>query len=664
MGARVLPRKQIGKQVIRIAIYLRVSTAQQLEGYGLKVQEDQCRAWIAYAMRGMNHVIVDVYVDGGVSGKLASREELDRMTADAMAGNIDMIVFGKLDRIGRTMKNIHRWVYDITDVEVDEVTNRKVRIATADGRIDSDDDMFGIQLSLLAYMAEVEHALILERTMGGRMQKVAVGGWPLGEPPFGIMLDVDGTPVLHPEEIKQIEEAAALFIDSPEIPSREEVARSLNAMNYRTRQGKEWTGGNLARRLKAGLKGYVDFTFAGTNEDGEPIETSYRIETPKTLPDERAAELLAILDLTSRTRSKPNSKYLLSNRLFSLCGTHRTGATVPGTDDRYYRCMGTREGVENHDCWELPADEVDAAVWAEVKSLMGDKDKLHDLIADWLGTVPERASSYRRRLAELDTEIEKKKASRRRKIALLLASVEDDEDSYDATLVEELKKELKAKEDELIEERDRVAGWLEEAEAQEGRASHLMSLVEKVDGNMDDFTLEQKQDVLDLLRVEVQITDKGVPRHKGLMDPITEWHRATGTPIPVDVTDEMWAKVSGILSSNRQWKDVRGGFEVMLDKLRTGRAWNSYTGDERIGGRSYGSLYRRVTHWHTSGEYRRALNALTPYLGVPVPPLYVLPSMHVTGAVDESVTSTAASGRGKRSASCNKGETAGSSSQR
>ncbi|MEU8621388.1 recombinase family protein [Streptomyces sp. NPDC048623] len=655
MGARVLPRKQIGKQVIRIAIYLRVSTAQQLEGYGLKVQEDQCRAWIAYAMRGLNHVIVDVYIDGGVSGKLASRDELDRMTADAMAGRLDMIVFGKLDRIGRTMKNIHRWVYDVTD--------KGVRVATADGRIDSDDDMFGIQLSLLAYMAEVEHALILERTMGGRMQKVAVGGWPLGEPPFGIMLDNDGNPVLNPAEVKQFEDAAKIFIDAPEIPSREDGARSMNALNHRSRQGKEWTGGNLAGRLRAGLKGYVDFTFAGTNEDGEPIETSYRVEIPKPLPDDRAAELLAILDAGSRPKSRPASKYLLSNRLFSLCGTHRTGATTPGTDDRYYRCMGTREGVQDHDCWELPADEVDAAVWGEVKSLMADKDKLHALIEGWLGTVPERASSYRRRLVELDTEVEKKKASRRRKIALLLASVDDDEDGDDATLVEELRAELNAKIDELIEERDRVSDWLTEAEAQEGRAAHLMSLVEKVDGNMDDFTLDQKQDVLDLLRVEVQITDKGRPRHKGLVDPITEWHRETGTPIPATVTDEMWAKVRDILSSNRQWKDVRGGFEVMLDKLRTGRAWNSYSGDERIGGRTYATLYRRVHAWFGSGEYEKALEALSPFLGVPVPPLYVLPSMHVTGAVDDSVTSRAA-GERKHSVSCNESETAEASSRR
>ncbi|MEV3860738.1 recombinase family protein [Streptomyces sp. NPDC050095] len=635
MTKRTLARTVVGP--VRIAVYLRVSTAQQLEGYGLKVQEDQCRAWVAYAMRGVKHVVVDVYVDGGVSGKLANRDDLDRMTADAMAGRLDMIVFGKLDRIGRTMKNIHRWVYDVTD--------KGVRVATADGRIDSEDDMFGIQLSLLAYMAEVEHALILERTMGGRMQKAAIGGWPLGEPPFGIMIDVDGTPALNPDEIKQIEAFADFMIEALAPVTREDAARHLNALGYRTRSGKEWTGANLVRRVLNGLKGHVDFVFAGENEDGEEITTSYRIEIPQTLPDDKAEALKEILTRSSRTKSKHN-KYLLSNRLFSVCGGHRTGAALSEesrsahTAGRYYRCMAGRadETPESHaDCWELPCDEVDEAVWAEVEKLMSDKDKLHKLVAESLGTVPDRAESYRARLAELDEQIEKKRSSRKRKIALLLASVDDDDDD-DAQLVEEMKAELKQQEADLVAERERVAEWLHDVESQEARAQSMLTKIDKVDGRLEDFTLEQKIDLLDLLDVRVQITGKGVPRHKGLADPITEWHRETGTLIPVEVTDSMWEKVRDIVSGNRQWKNPRDGFEAMLDKLRTGRAWNSYSGTEAIGGRSYGALYRRVTHWFGSGEYERALEVLEPYTGVPVPPAYVLPSMHVTGDADPEYT--------------------------
>ncbi|MFI6939557.1 recombinase family protein [Streptomyces sp. NPDC050418] len=617
----------------RVAIYLRVSTAQQLQGYGLKSQEVQCRSWCADAMRGVRYVVVDVYVDGGVSGKLASRDELDRMTADAMAGRLDVIVFSKLDRIGRTMKDIHRWVFDMT--------GKGIRIATADGRLDSDgdSDLFGVQLSLLAYMAEVEHALILERAMAGRMQKMEVGGWPLGEPPFGFMLGEDGNPVRHPGEVQQIEVFADFMINSQEDVTREDAARHLNALGYRTRSGKEWVGGNLVGRVLNGLKGYVDFTFV-TEDGGGPETATYRIETPKVLSDDKAEALLAVLSRTKRVRTRSKSQYLLSNRLHSVCGARRTGAMVAvgrvvNTAGRYYRCMAGRQGAEvteRHEaCWEVPCDDVEAAVWAEVKGLMRDKEQLCHLAEESLGAVPDRVVAYRSRLAELDGEVEKMREHCNRKIALLRAV--GGRDDGDTDLVEELVTQLMQQDAVLAAERERVTEWLLEAEKQETQGHSLQHLIRTVDAKGDGFTFEQKATLINFLEVQVRIMDKGVPRPKGLVDPITEWHRETGLEIPVGLTDEMWEKVRGILSGNRQWQDPRGGFEVMLDKLRTGRAWKSYSGSRIIGGRSLGALYRRVMHWFESGEYERALQALAPYAGVPVPPAYVLPTIEVTSVI-------------------------------
>lgn len=646
MGKSTVMRGRQSTGVIRVAIYLRVSTAQQLEGYGLKVQEDQCRAWLAYALRGQKHVVVDVYVDGGVSGKLAKRDDLDRLTADIMGGKVDLVVFGKLDRIGRTMKNIHRWVYDVTDYGV--------RVATGDGRIDSDDDMFGIQLSLLAYMAEVEHALILERTLGGRMQKAAAGGWPLGEPPFGVMLDADGNPVLNPDEAKQIEAYAAFMIDSPEPVTQEDAARHLNVLGYTQRNGKPWVGGNLGRRIEVSLRGYVEFVFAGENEDGDPITTTFRIDVPKPLSEERIESLRVVINRGKRIKGK-HSRYLLSNRIISVCGAHRTGGSI--ATGRYYRCMGGRVqggAPQSHkDCWELPVEDVDSAVWSEIEGFLEDRTKLHGLIAKWLGTVPERAASYRRRLADLDEQLEKKRSSRKRKIALLLASAEDDDD--DTALIEELKSELRQREEELLQERDRVADWLGDAEAQEERARELLHAVDSIDTSAENFTLDLKLDLLELLDVRVQILDKGVPRHKGLVDPITEWHRENDVPVPAQLTGAMWDRVKDILSSTRQWKDVRGAFDVMLEKLRTGKPWNAYSRCERIDGRAYASLYRRVHQWFDSGEYQAALEALRSYPAVPAPPSYVLPRMLVTGAVDPKFTAAQVTMEPERVCDCSAG---------
>ncbi|PZT76339.1 hypothetical protein DNK56_23625 [Streptomyces sp. AC1-42W] len=504
-----------------------------------------------------------------------------------------------------------------------------------------------MQLSLLAYMAEVEHALILERTMGGRRQKIAAGGWPLGEPPFGLTLAEDGEPILNPVEVKQVEAFADYVLDSPESVTREEAARHLNSKGYLSRQGRPWEGGNLVRRIRASLKGYVEFNFDGENEDGEEIATTFRIDVPKALPDDRSEAVLAWLERTSRLRSAAVSQYMLTNRLISVCGAHRTGTFVSegrskNTAGRYYRCMAGKPGVpldERHeDCWELPADALEGAVWSEIEGLLNSKSKLQELVEGRLGSIPDRAASYRRRIAELDMQIERMRTARKKKIALLLACV-DDADQEDAVLVEELQTELKAQEAELVVERGRVTEWLEEAEAREEVASSLLTAVWDI-GTERDFTLTQKLDLLDLLDIRVHITDKGVPRHKGLADPITEWHRETGTSVPAGLTGEMWDRVKGILSGTRQWTDVRGAFDVMLEKLRTGKPWNEYSGSERIGGRGYATLYRRVRHWHSSGEYQAALEALQGFEAVPVPPSYQLPHMLVTSAVDPEFTAS------------------------
>ncbi|MFJ4277874.1 hypothetical protein [Streptomyces massasporeus] len=220
---------------------------------------------------------------------------------------------------------------------------------------------------------------------------------------------------------------------------------------------------------------------------------------------------------------------------------------------------------------------------------------------------------------------------------MLLASGEDE---GDAALIEELKAELNQQEEELLQERSRVEDWLGDAEAQAERAGELLHAVDRTTTAAENFTLDQKLDLLELLDVQIQIMDRGVPRHKGLMDPITEWHREKGVPVPAELTDEMWHKVEGTLSGTRQWKDVRGAFDVMLEKLRTANPWNEYSGCERIGGRTYASLYRRVHHWFDSGEYEAALESLRSYPAAHVPPLYVLPRMLVTGAVDPKFTAT------------------------
>jgi DNA invertase Pin-like site-specific DNA recombinase len=644
MSTKTLARRK----VLRVAIYLRVSTSKQLDGYGLDVQDERCRAWVAYELRNVPHTIVDVYRDEGVSGKLAHRDDLDRLTADIEAGLVDIVVFAKLDRIGRTMKNIHRWVYDVTDIVVDEATGRKVRVATADGRIDSDDDMFGIQLSLLAYMAEVEHALILERTMGGRIKKIAGGGWASGIPPYGYMLDDEGEPVVNPDEQELIHKAAEFLVDKR--MKRGEAADALNDLKYRTRTGKRWEGNNLILRLKLSVRGYVDFTFAGQNEDGEEITTSYRVELPPLFEDEarRAALEAALQDMKGTPRTS-YSNHLLSGHLISLCGSSRYGAARADHGDVVYRCSNQGTIAEGHTCKQFPAAPTEEYVWDEVSKLLTDPDAIRGLIDKWLGSVPERAESYRERLKEIDDKLNRLRNARRKKIAALLDSDDDD----DLDLLAEIKEQIAEKEKELREEQARITEWLEESEEKEAKADSMRAVVDRIGSNVHDLETPDKKKILELLKVRVQIVGDSVSAQSGgTKDPMLEWHRKSGIQIPLTVSDEQWARVEGILAGGRKPKaEDRACFEMLLEKVRNASGWHDYDRDERMGGKGWGFFYRLGRRWFAEGMYARALEEMGPYEGTAAPSGYTLPPMKIYGAIDDSPEDVVEAEAGGRTAS-------------
>lgn len=628
----VMRGRRTARGVIRVAIYLRVSTAKQVEGYGLDAQEKQCKAWLNYKLGPDKYKVHKIYVDGGESGKKDSRPDLDEMTEAMEKGLIDLVVFGKLDRIGRTMEDIHLWVFNATK-------HHKIRVATADGRLDSDDELFGIMLSLLSYMAELEHTLIRERTMGGRDQKLAAGGWPLGQPPYGVTLSGKGSkaiPVLCEDEVHVINLAANLIVDLGY--SRDEAAEHLNSLGIRTRKGLLWAGTNLAKRLNStALDGYVEFRIERTTEDDEEETFEvFRIEVPRPISDPKRVEALRKA-LNRRSFKKKNlNHYLFTGRLHALCGGYYTGGKAAGSPIGYYRCMGKRLGLKC-ECAELPAPDVEKAVWAEVEALLSDVDKFRALAARWLGAIPARAETYRARLVELDAQIEKKKAGRKGQLLQKLTQLFEDElgdcagGEIDEETIREVKQALQAKEDELSTERDRAARWLREAEDQQQRADEIVALVEEQATEMDSFTPAQCRDLLELLDIRVQVVGKGQPHRKGIADPLTEWHRETGTLVPLKISDEEWGTVDAILPDSRQnWTPKREVFDAITWKLRTSSRWS----DVQVSGNSWSAVRRRAEAWRTSGSWQAAMEALNDSGGVPVPPLMVLPPMEVTGSID------------------------------
>lgn len=141
--------------------YARVSTDEQ----NLDLQRKALKA------AGCDKIIEDK----GVSGAATRRPALDR--ALDSAGQGDVLVVWKLDRLGRDLRHLVNLVHDLTargvGFRVLEGHGAEIDTTTANGRL-----IFGI----FAALAEFERELIRERTKAG-MAAARARGVHVGRPP-------------------------------------------------------------------------------------------------------------------------------------------------------------------------------------------------------------------------------------------------------------------------------------------------------------------------------------------------------------------------------------------------------------------------------------------------------------------------------------------------
>lgn len=93
----------IEKILLRVAIYIRVSTDRQVkEGDSMR---DQLSTGQKYIDTHENMILVDTYIDDGISGQKLKRDDFQRLLDDVRAGKIDLVIFTRLDRWFRNLRH-------------------------------------------------------------------------------------------------------------------------------------------------------------------------------------------------------------------------------------------------------------------------------------------------------------------------------------------------------------------------------------------------------------------------------------------------------------------------------------------------------------------------------------------------------------------------------
>lgn len=182
------------RKVLRCAIYIRVSTAEQrIEGWSLQAQE----AALRQTAEAKGWKVVGVYADAGKTARkrLKERKEIHRLLADVQAGLVDIIIFKELDRWMRNLSDFYK-IQDVLDahgVEWFSQQQPSLEMRTKEGRL---------QVNVLLSVGQNETDTTSDRIIFTNKYLVKMKRWPGGAHtlPRGYTLDENNRVIIDPED--------------------------------------------------------------------------------------------------------------------------------------------------------------------------------------------------------------------------------------------------------------------------------------------------------------------------------------------------------------------------------------------------------------------------------------------------------------------------------
>ena len=168
-----------------VAVYLRESTREQLDGYGLDAQrratsdERARRGWRLYRE----------YVDAGFSGtSMRRRASLRELLADAEQGRFDTVLVHKLDRLARNLGDAVRIL--------ETLRAHGVSLVSLGEGLDMTSPFAPVIVAVLFALAESYSRNLATEVRKGLREMYEAGRW-IGGVPFGYVLAQPGTRGSH-----------------------------------------------------------------------------------------------------------------------------------------------------------------------------------------------------------------------------------------------------------------------------------------------------------------------------------------------------------------------------------------------------------------------------------------------------------------------------------
>ncbi len=404
----------------RVALYARVSTEEQTDGYSL---EAQLTAMRDHAARQGWQVLAE-FVDAGYSARTDNRPQFKAMIGEAKERKFDIILVHKFDRFARSRE------HSVTYKALLRKLNISVQSVTEPTDPDSPSSI--ILEGMLEVMAEWYSANLSQETQKGKRQR-AQSGLYNGTLCYGYQKGEDGIPTPHPFEAEGVRKAFEAYATGNY--SDKDIADLLNSLGHRTRSNwgvRPWSKDSVTALLRN------PFYLGHTKYHGKLLPGKHQPIISEEL-FARAQEVRKRRTRAPRSNCKHFRTYILSGILRCVtCGGRLTAQSVRG--NRYYR---DRAGLRSQPCTQpqtgIRADEVEAqldSIVAQFRLLPTWRERVLDLISSRperqrLQRERERLEEKLRRLAKQYREVEideeeyrRERDATRRKLSSLVVPAE------------------------------------------------------------------------------------------------------------------------------------------------------------------------------------------------------------------------------------------------
>jgi site-specific DNA recombinase len=161
---------------MRCAIYTRKSSEEGLEQAfnSLDAQREACAAFVLSQKHEGWVVLPALYDDGGFSGGTMDRPALQRLLGDIRAGQVDVVVVYKIDRLTRSLFDFAKIVetFDAREVSFVSIT-QQFNTTTSMGRL-----TLNVLLSFAQFEREVAGERIRDKIAASKKKGMWMGGLP------------------------------------------------------------------------------------------------------------------------------------------------------------------------------------------------------------------------------------------------------------------------------------------------------------------------------------------------------------------------------------------------------------------------------------------------------------------------------------------------------